>query len=125
MVTISNYFECTVGTFKIQPTSWAEKCVAAINVAELAQGQLVLGNRQWIPNFVSYSERWGSLSAYWISEDGQYLLRVSDHWSAGPVGVHRVGYIRQCWWELTGRKQPGANGFWVGIVRLGDLKERC
>jgi hypothetical protein len=145
MITSSNYFEHSSGVFKIQPTTWAGSAISAVSIevtygfdgvsydakVRTDQEPVRLGNRNWLPNFVSYSITWGSLSAYWVSEDGQYLLRVSDHWSSGPVGVYQCGNIAKCWWELAGRRQPacyanpgiGNKMLWAGIIKLSDLKE--
>lgn len=126
MINKNNYFEHSRGVFKMQPTSWAAILSGAIkhtSTGEFAQEAVALGNRKWFPNFVSYSERWGTISAYWVSEDGQYLIRLSDHWSKAPKGIHQCGNIRHCWWELSGRRQSGYSSLWAGIIKFSDLVE--
>lgn len=136
MIDASNFFEASKGAFRVIPSKWVEQLKNAIDVVEefddyfgstnsrVVMNEITLGNRKWIPNFYSHSARWGSTSAYWVSEDGQYLLRVSDHWSLAQKGVHQCGNIRKCWWALTGRKQAGVDGLWGGIVKFSDLSER-
>lgn len=145
MITASNYFEGSIGTFRLCPNSWAEQArrsfrlifdqaldedgypcrVFSTDCSRRSQGVLVLGNRHWYPNFVSYSARYGSFSAYWTSLDSQWLLRLSDHWSEGPSGVHLCGNIRQCYWRIDpgSKPQKGAR-FWLGIVKLSELRPR-
>ena len=146
-----NYWEATCGTFRVQPSSWAAKALAATHVVVEAtetmdmvyeynysvktkQDAIVLGNHTWFPNFVSFNPRYGSMSAYWLSEDGQYLLRLSDHWSEADKGqrVKTCGNIRACWWSLAGhrvsgvfrgKKSPHEKGFFLGIIKLSDLVE--
>lgn len=134
-----NYFKATCGCFKLQPQSWAEKALDHIEIEvveghfdctyKYSQREMILGNRQWKPNFVSYSNKWGSFSAYWISDDGQYLLRVSDHWSKAPKGIKTCGSIKQCYWTIqgtankTGIKHPSfSKPLWMGIVKLSDME---
>ena len=134
------YFKATYGCFKLQPKSWVEKVVDHIKVTEVidyyegrsykyGQTEMKLGNRIWKPNFISYSDKWMSLSAYWISDDGQYLLRVSDHWSKAPKGIKTCGSIKQCYWTIQGTanksgiKHPSfSKPLWMGIVKLSDME---
>ena len=132
----NNYFSSSYGRFKVQPTKWAELALRHIDIEcrsdpltgdrrySSKQEKVRLGNRTWIPNFVSYNARYGSVSAYWTSEDGQYLLRLSDHWSEGPKSVHKVGRIARCLWALDGRPQKAFNGFHLGIIKFSDMESR-
>lgn len=140
MINSSNYFEKSEGVFKMIPSTWVKKARENCTIKsaekicpytgeylyekETSQTEIKLGNHTWKPNFVSYNARYCSMSAYWVSEDGQYLLRISNHWSKAPKGVFACGNIRYCWWELTGRKQPGVNNLFGGIIKFSDLKER-
>lgn len=133
----TNYFSSSYGRFRVQPTKWAElalrhfeiECHSDPLIGDYAgyshkQKQMRLGNRTWLPNYVSYSARYGSVSAYWTSEDGQYLMRLSDHWSEGCKSVHKVGRIARCLWALEGRPQKAFNGFHLGIIKFSDMKSR-
>lgn len=125
-----NYFNTSKGVFRIQPASWADAAYNALQKGWFGkfegQTDLTLGNRKWVPNYISESSR-GSLSAYWISENGQWLLRLSNHWSDADRGIKttKCGWIRNCWWELRGRRQPAYDNkpFTLGIIKLSDLTE--
>ena len=131
-----NYFEASYGCFEMQPPSWVAKALEHIEGkweygvgTSYFQSEMKLGNRYWKPSFISYSSKWGSFSAYWISTNGQYLLRVSDHWSEGPKGVKTCGFIRHCYWVLNGSvKISGVehpligHPLWLGIVKLSDME---
>ena len=130
-IDVNNYFLHSMGDFKVQPTSWAEKCMEALKTD--GQYAVKLGNRKWIPNFIS-ENRYGSFSAYWVSEDNQWLLRVSDHWSSAPDqrngDTTECGSIRHCWWRILGRRQApytqflsSGKGILAGVVRLSDMKD--
>lgn len=132
-----NYFSSSYGRFKVQPTKWAELALGHIEIEchsdpltgdpagySSKQTHVRLGNRIWTPNYVSYNARHNSLSAYWTSEDGQYLLRLSDHWSEGCKSVHKVGRIAHCLWALDGRPQRAFKGFHLGIIKFSDMKSR-
>ena len=138
MVNVTNYFLASRGTFKVCPKGWAEKAFDHVYTwsdidcsagcpRTVGRGQcenIVLGNRVWLANFVSYNARWYSLSAYWVSPDGQWLLRLSDHWSESNCGsVHTCGWIRSCFWKLAGVCRPVAGRFYLGIVRIADLED--
>lgn len=133
MITIDNYFEATQGVFHIIPDDWVEKLIKHFKIHVPAdccnksvvthQDDIVLDGRLWKKNFVSYSLKFKSTSAYWVSEDGQYLLRVSDHWSKASGGISQCGWIKDCWWELAGQEQFGIDGFYGGIIKFRDLSE--
>ncbi len=113
------YWENTEGTFTAIPSTWSK---AVLKKAP----RLRLGNRAWVRNFISYSPRWGSLSVYYLSEDGEWLIRVSDHWS--EAGSHRTktcGGIRSCYWTLKSSKHNPYGRFTGGAIRLADLHATC
>ena len=143
MFSKNDYFEGSCGHFRIQPSSWARVAAAALEPVfdhgldlyefdnlELVgahQNSIKLGNHVWEPNFVSISRRWGSMSAYWVSQDGRLLLRLSDHWSKAERGLTSCGAIRACRWYLDGR--PQAPVLWtehnlaLGLIAFSDLRK--
>lgn len=131
----TNYFEASRGHFKVQPVSWAWTAFEAVGPWEYkdpkgvsmarvynAQQKIKLGNHVWLPNFVSYSPKFNSLSCYWISEDEKHLLRLSDHWSESNIRkVNTIGNIRYCWWSLEGRFQPSVQGMHLGLISFSEM----
>ena len=129
------HYGATIGCFHMQPPSWAAKALDHIVCQNLDYGsfyyhkqtEVRLGNHLWVPDHLS---NWhDSFSAYWISADGQYILRVSDHWSEGPKGVKTCGPIGQSYWTLNGKvrtagvKHPlHSHPLWVGIAKLSEMK---
>ena len=86
-----------------------------------------LGNRIWNYNFMSYSQRWGSTSIYYVSEDETHLMRISDHWSESSVDTNNCGNIRFCYWCLKGNPYRGVKikyhdkKFFGGIIPFKEL----
>lgn len=134
MITKNNYSIRTEGTFKIIPRSWALRLKQAVQRQNICIGRsrIKLGNRTWIFDFRSWS-KWPANfgSAYWISADGQWLIRLADHWSEAQAPVTQCGWIRSCYWKLAGIRPPvkhqkrkgwKTNSLQAGIIRLSELK---
>ena len=132
----TNYFVSSVGQFRSIPTKWVHRILDAVSFEgrdvtfKVGFSSIKLGNREWVPNFISASY---SLSIYLVSIDGEYLLRLSDHWSDAQGGLTtiRCGNIRRCWWDLTGSIQapvkseyPFARSLLGGITKFSDMVER-
>lgn len=133
------------GSFKCIPQKWVHKALGAVSIKlslpdwdlptimeGYSQKGIHLGNRDWIPNYVSYSVKYNTYSFYWLSKDGQYLLRISDHWSEGARSkVTNCGKIASCFYALLGAKKAVATAnsnfyphkFYGGIIKLSDLKD--
>lgn len=110
------YYESTAGVFKGIPAKWTAHVLSTPKV-------LRLGNRTWYLDFVSINDRYNSKSIYYLSEDGRYLIRVSDHWSERTSPrVKACGRIKSCWWELSHSKHDIVGRFAGGIIRLADLQ---
>ena len=83
------------------------------------------------PNFISCGRRNRSRSIYWVSADGQKLIRLSDHWSTVPAGLEKsiraVGEVRLCWWDLIGNEKTILDNqgrkLVSAIINFKDMKE--
>lgn len=125
MINESNYFTGTSARFAALPLTWAKRLFSLRE----ADGVVRLGNKNFRKNFVSGS------SFYWVSTDGQYLVRLSDHWSEGS-SVTNCGWIATCRWSLEnsrGALKTGKTfnrfartyvpeGFEAGIVAFRDMR---
>ena len=110
------YYTTTAGVFKGIPAKWTARALSTPKV-------LRLGNRTWRLDFVSTNDRYNSKSIYYLSEDGKWLIRVSDHWSTrSSPRVKACGRIKSCWWELSHSKHDCFGRFTGGIIRLRDLQ---
>ena len=131
-----NYFVASAAEFRTIPSKW---------VRALLRGgkKCRLGNRRYLVNYISrVDEMRGdafsggyhakSFSAYWVSADGEELIRVSDHWYLGPNArwassdkAKRCPNIASCHWRLAGKPQVvQSHGFGLcgGIVRFRDMR---
>ena len=123
MVTVNDYFNGTRAIWKALPLTWVRKLLALQD----SDQPVKLGNRTYTKNYSS------SESYYWISTDGSYLIRLSNHWSKGS-SAKNCQWVATCWWELagdTGHQSIGTvknrfNGYvqskWcAGIVAFRDM----
>ena len=131
-----NYFESSKGDFKIIPQNWVKKVLSVVDFHiddnynrhfSFNAESVKLGNHNWIPNFISYSVAYNSVSIYFISEDKTHLLRISDHWSTAPKGIKTCGAIRNCYWNLKGTKptfqvELNYNAVCGGIIAFDALQ---
>ena len=59
------------------------------------------------PHYISFDKRGAVSSCYWYGTDdkGDYVIRNSNHWSVvypqKNEAIKEVGFIRDCWWDLT------------------------
>ena len=80
--------------------------------------------------FLSFNQRWGSISCYWVSSDKKFLVRLSDHWSSGARRSPGCRKIRNCRWRLRKSKAKGEFPWLLdekfvegGIIAFNKLKE--
>ena len=113
MIDASNYFEASAGEFRKLPRRITQLFLGSIGDSVKWAGST------WSFNFRSKS------SFYWT--DGEWLVRVSDHWSEGFVRC-ACGNIRKCRWTLCGRsrsmKEGCEDGFYAGVCRFSDMRWR-
>lgn len=128
MVTHLNYFERSHGTFDLLP----RKVVANILEAPLFKKKsFQINGRWWYVDHLSQDKYSRAVaSVYLISNDQRFLIRISDHWTAGrPI---RKGDARQCpgiagcWWQLRrgGQTVTFNDVPWQGgIIEFKHLKQ--
>ena len=86
-------------------------------------------------DYVSYSAYWNSFSAYFINEETNQLIRVSDHWSDVNIvnkiaGLTTCEFIRSCYWVLNADVQNWSalngdeNSLWIGLIDFNNLNDR-
>ena len=143
-ITIDNYFDCSKGQFKEVAPAIAKQLIKVLDlsiehkeftdfgICELEksikyneEAFIMLYGKRWDLNFVSYSQRWDSLSVYF--SDGESLIRISDHWSEGSK-VNNCGKIRSCFWTLKKAKYSRSYAVTtqrkkvqVGITRFSEM----
>lgn len=100
----TNYMEATTGKFKSIPRGWAQ---ALTTVGMYTP--CYLGGRIWKLDHANYGKKGDHFSGYWVSDDGEHLIRISDHWSYFSkrkhveTGVKRCHAIRSCTWSMKQR----------------------
>jgi hypothetical protein len=137
------WWGATKGEFKVIPSSWTVKIRLALEsnhqyelddwtgaIVEdyVTPHSIKLGNRTYNFNFASgkgYKD-----SMYYLSSDGRYLIRVSNHWSGVTKCSTRTKvchWIKSCWWTLRG---VGATSrchrdedFIGGIISFSELEK--
>ena len=138
-----DYYNGSCGTFQPVCAAWVGRilkgttlirteemdidgCVRASGKVKSLPQKVRLGNHDWTINFVSVNGYFGSVSIYYRS--GDYLLRISDHWSESNLSVKQCGNIRSCYWRLKGmthqfsRLNGSDNKFQGGIIKMSDLE---
>lgn len=138
MININNYFECSEGQFQEVAPAIAKQLLENLdiqlvydymdveeNIKYNDKAFVMLYGKRWDLNFVSYSQRWGSLSVYF--SDGESLIRISDHWSYGSK-VNNCGNIRNCYWTFKKAKSSRSyvvttqrKRVQVGITRFSEM----
>lgn len=100
----TNYMDATTGKFKSIPRGWAQ---ALTTVGMYTP--CYLGGRIWKLDHVNYGKKGDHFSGYWVSDDDEHLIRISDHWSFYSKrkhveeGVKRCHAIRSCTWSMKQR----------------------
>ena len=133
-----DYYNGSRGRFKPICSNWVKKIIrnSELRITEHREayspttyvGEITkkLGNHVWSLNFISVNGYWRSVSIYYRS--GDYLLRISDHWSESNTSIKTCGFIRSCYWCLEGNTvQPVSlknsnNKFQGGIIKMSDLE---
>lgn len=137
-----DYYNGSRGTFNPICSNWVKKIIrnSELRITEhiedhssIYSGEITnlpknikLGNHTWFLNFISVNGYWKSVSIYYRS--GDYLLRISDHWSESNTSIKTCGFIRSCYWCLKGNTvQPvylknSNNKFQGGIIKMSDLE---
>ena len=114
-ITAGNYHLQSKGTFNAVPRSWTEIVLGKLvsdhlSLKRWSKDRLVpevrLGNKVWRLHFVSVNAHWRSVSIYYISIDGRWLLRFSNHWTTADSRTIKCGSIRSCRWSLKGHVPP-------------------
>ena len=94
MINKYNYFDNSEGQFILLPSAVTDILCKAYTLEVC--GKDIKTTQEYVtlppvglfePNFISYSHRYKTRSVYWVSADGQRLLRLSDHWSTVPAGL--------------------------------------
>ena len=133
-----NYFDKSVGKFKLLPAIVTDILCKAYTI-EVCDGS-VNTTQDYVtfpnvglfePNFISFCRRKRSRSIYWVSADGQKVIRLSDHWSTVPAGLDKsiraVGRVRFCWWDLIGNEKTILDNqgrkLVSAIIDFKDMKE--
>ena len=111
-----NYFDNSEGQFILLPSAVTDMLCKSYTLEVC--GKDIKTTHEYIafpkiglfePNFISYSPRHGTKSIYWVSADGQRLIRLSDHWSTVPAelkkNIKAVGKVRFCRWHLIGNEK--------------------
>ena len=107
----TNYMQNTVGKFKSVPAGWAKGLIDNI------EGPVELGGKTWRLDHID-ADVPGTWSGYWVSDDNEHLIRVSDRWSFfskvdhKQTGVKKVGNLDTCTWSLKTRPH---------CIKFGDL----
>ena len=137
-ITIANFFEDTLGTFKFigeaenNAVNWWEwsggrsywKKWPQYKQRDLIQKLLNLSDdavKDWKHNYSSIS------SWYWHNAKTNQLIRISNHWSfSNSNNVNTCRSIRSCYWELylhNKRKHLNTSkfNFQVGIIKINKL----
>ena len=137
MVTKYNYFEKSEGQFKLLPAAVTDVLCQSYTVTRCGKELKTTQNYIFFtklgvfyPDFISLGKKC-STSVYWVSENEQMLIRLSDHWSAVPVELEAnlkvFEKIRYCRWTLTGSEEniienQGRN-LVAGIIYFKDMIE--
>ena len=138
MISKYNYFDNSEGQFILLPAVVTDMLSEAYTI-EIC-GKEVITTQKYVnfpgiglfePNFISFSQRYKTRSIYWVLEDGQKLLRLSDHWSTVPAGLEKslkaVGKVRLCYWDLVGNEKTIADNqgreLVSAIINFKDMKE--
>lgn len=126
MINSSNYFVSSRGVFQPLPRK-------VLDAVLTLRPEITLNGRRWFLNHVSYScydfeEEPTPSSIYYVSEDGQWLIRASDHWCVSRnnirVASHRCKRIANCHWEIPRKAvREGRGMFLAGIAKFSDLVE--
>ena len=128
MITPGNYFERSHGTFDLLP----RKVVANILNSRLFHNRgIEINGRWWYVDHLSYDKHARAVaSVYLVSNDQRFLIRISDHWTAGrPIrkgDAKQCFSIARCWWQLKkGGQTVTFNGVpWQGgIIEFKHLKQ--
>lgn len=90
-VTRDDYFISTSATWRALPLPWVRALMTARK--QDISTAVRLGNHHYQLDYKSRS------SWYWVSADGRFLIRLSDHWSSGSSSIN-CGRIRDCRWRL-------------------------
>ena len=127
IITKNNYFLSSRGEFKTLPKKVLETVLTL-------SPEIRLNGRSWFLDHVSHDDCYGEdsvSSVYYISQDGCWLIRASDHWtSAKPVSKKKrtliVKRIASCNWYLdrNGQVLIHERSRWqAGIIKFSDLEE--
>lgn len=113
--TKENYFVRSVGRFKRLTEKETERLLDTP-----IGGDVIIRGVKLRHDYESEGS-YGSHSRYF--SDGETLVRVSNHWSDGVHSSGCCGWIRSCWWVLSGPWHKGeCCGYWSGITRISDMK---
>jgi hypothetical protein len=141
-ITESNYFDSTKCVFTP---------IAIKDAREIMDKYLVWRRKKNKPDFIE-TESFGKLkvdytsenkSSYWnsrsksyyfITEDNNAVIRISDHWSKSNYEKSKklnCNFIRSCWWENYGEKfwynlpsETYPSDLIAGICKLKDFEKR-
>jgi len=98
----TNYTDATWGKFKSIPWSWA-KTLTTVGMYT----PCYLGGKVWHFDHANHGKKGQSFSGYWLSEDGEHLIRISDHWSyfskrrhKDETGLKKCKKVRSCIWSM-------------------------
>lgn len=126
MINSGNYFVSSRGVFQPLPRK-------VLDAVLTLRPEIKLNGRRWFLNHVSYShydfeEEPTPSSIYYVSEDGQWLIRASDHWCVSRqnirVAAHRCKRIANCRWEIPRKAvREGRGMFLAGVIKFSDLVE--
>ena len=114
-ITARNYHVQSTGTFKAVPRSWTKKVLGQIVSDHMSLKrwsmdcfvpEVRLGNKVWRLHYVSAKPNWKSMSIYYVSIDGRWLLRFSNHWTDADSRTCKCGFISKCLWWLEGHQAP-------------------
>ena len=98
----TNYMENTVGKFKSIPWSWA-KTLTTVGMYT----PCYLGGKIWKLDHVDNGRNGDTFSGYWVAEDGEHLIRISDRWSYFSKrknkidGLKKSKRLRPCVWSIN------------------------
>ena len=115
MITKFNYFLHSKGQFNLLPAAVADVLCQSYTIEKDGENCKTTHSNIFFtklgvfyPDYISCDNK-NSISVYWISENAQMLIRLSNHWSSVPVELKEnlkvCKWIKHCRWTLEGNEQ--------------------
>lgn len=126
MINSGNYFISSRGVFQPLPRK-------VLDAVLTLRPEIELNGRRWFLNHVSrscdsFEAEPTPSSIYYVSGDGQWLIRASDHWCVAKRNVHLAAHrckrIANCRWEIPRKAVRESRGrFLAAVIKFSDLTE--